>query len=150
LVPAITQEADAMKSVCPFRSKFASVIAGTLSCFDRVIFKGHLPISLPFAFANFVDHALQMRRCDFMKTTAPQWSERLVEHAKDFAAKYSRPYECRQGNVDKDAWAKEQKRRQPVTRGLIGILCVMETCAGGSPPRFGWAVREIPRRSHLA
>lgn len=139
-----------MKSVCPFQSKFASVIAGTLSCFDRVLFKGHLPISRPFAFANFVDYGLKMRRADFMKTTAPQWSDRLVEHAKDFAAKYGRPYAYVQGNIDKDAWAKDLQHRQPVTTGLIGILCVMETCPtfklGHGEGRPCFVSKKVPQR----
>lgn len=33
-----------------------------------------------------------------------------------------------QGEVDKDAWAKEQLKRHNVRDGLIGILCVQETC----------------------
>ena len=52
-----------------------------------------------------------MRRCDFMQKTAPAWSERLVDHAKDYAAKFGRTYEYYQGDVDKDAWAKEQLRQ---------------------------------------
>jgi len=117
-----------MKSVCPFRSKFASLISWELSCFDRVIFKGHLPFSWPSAFECFVDHVLTMRRCDFMEHTAPQWSERLVEHGKQFAQQRGRTCEYYQGTIDKDAWAKQQLQDAPVTTGLIGVLCVMETC----------------------
>jgi len=139
-----------MKSVCPFQSKFASLIAGSLSCFDRVLFKGHLPISRPFAFEDFVDYGLKMRRADFMETTAPQWSDRLVEHARDFAAKYGRPYEYCQGNIDKDAWAKDLQHRQPITTGLIGILCVMETCPtfklGRGEGRPCFVSKKVPQR----
>ena len=82
-----------MKTVCSFFAKFASVISWVLSCFDRVIFKGHLPISRAYEFENFVDYRLKMRRADFLKILAPKWSERLVEHAKHFAAKYGRVWE---------------------------------------------------------
>ena len=68
-----------MKTVCSFVVKFASLIAWVLSCFDRVIFKGHLPISRASEFARFVDYVLKIRRIDFLKVLGPQWSERLVE-----------------------------------------------------------------------
>ena len=34
-----------MTQVCAFLEKFASLIVCVLSCFDRVIFKGYLPLS---------------------------------------------------------------------------------------------------------
>jgi hypothetical protein len=117
-----------MTPVCSFVSKFASLISWVLSCFDRVIFKGHLPISRPFELENFVDYVLKMRRCDFMDRTARQWSDRLVDHSKRFAEKHARPWTYFQGPIDKDAWAKEQLANAPVATGLIAILCVMETC----------------------
>ena len=82
-----------MKTVCLFLAKFASLISWKLSCFDRVIFKGHLPFSYAAKFEAFVDYVLKMRRADFMQVTAPAWSEQLVEHAKAFAAKCGRLYE---------------------------------------------------------
>ena len=36
-----------MKTLSRFLTKFTSVIVAVLSCFDRVIFKGHLAISAP-------------------------------------------------------------------------------------------------------
>src|SRR6202030_4332092 len=109
-----------MDPVCSFVAKFASLISWVLSCFDRVIFKGHLPISRAAEFERFVDYVLKVRRVDFLKGLGPQWSERLVEHAKSFAQKYSRPWEYFAGAIDKDAWAKEQLDLAPVREGLIG------------------------------
>ena len=106
-----------MHQVCAFVAKFASLIVSVLSCFDRVIFKGHLPISRPCEFEKFVDYRLKMRRCDFLKTLAPQWSERLVDHAKQYAQEQGRVFEYRQGEVDKDAWAKERLGQSPVAFG---------------------------------
>jgi hypothetical protein len=108
-----------MKTLCSFLTKFASIISWSLSCFDRVIFKGHLPISRPFQMENFIDYTLKIRRCDFFKKTGPQWSHRLVDHAKGFAAKYDRPFERRAGKVDKDAWAKQQLRDKPRVETVI-------------------------------
>ena len=44
-----------MTAVWQFLTKFASLIAGTLHCFDRVIFKGHLPLASVQVFERFVD-----------------------------------------------------------------------------------------------
>jgi len=139
-----------MKTVCSFVTKFASLISWVLSCFDRVIFKGHLPISRPDQFERFVDYVLKIRRADFLKEVGPRLSERLVEHAKGFAKKYGRIYDYRPGEIDKDAWAKEQLEWSPVAEGLIGILCVMEACSsfklapGKDRPCF--VLRKIPQR----
>ena len=139
-----------MKTVCSFVSKFASLIAWVLSCFDRVIFKGHLPIRRAAEFERFVDYTLKIRRADFLKTVGPKWSERLVEHAKQFAAKAGRPWEYHAGDIDKDAWAKEQLARPPVVAGLIGVLCVMEACPtfklAPAKDRPGFVARKAPQR----
>lgn len=118
-----------MKAVCTFFVKFSSLISWSLSCFDRVIFRGHLPISRPYEIENFIDYVLKMRRADFMETLAPQWSNRLVQYAKGFARKAGRLYEYYQGKIDKDAWAKKQIETHGLREGLVGALCVMENCA---------------------
>jgi hypothetical protein len=139
-----------MKPVCSFFVKFASLICWTLSCFDRVIFKGHLPISRASEFERFVDDVLKMRRADFLKIHGPRWSERLVEHAKSLAQKKGRPWEYHAGTIDKDAWAKAQLARSPLAAGLVGVLCVMEACptfqlASGAD-RPGFVSRQVPQR----
>lgn len=139
-----------MKTVCSFLTKFASIISWALSCFDRVIFKGHLPISRTYEFENFVDYRLKIRRADFAKSIGPAWSDRLVEHAKEMAKAQGRLYEYHPGEVDKDAWAKEQVQWSPIKEGLVGVLCVMETCPtfklayGDERPQF--VSRKVPQR----
>ena len=139
-----------MKTICSFLAKFSSLIAWVHSCFDRVIFKGHLPISQPAAFERFVDYELKIRRTDFLKVRGPQWSERLVVHSKVIAEKAGRPWEYHSGHVDKDAWAKEQLAQNPVLDGLVGVLCVMEACrtfklaCGQDRPGFVFA--SVPQR----
>jgi hypothetical protein len=139
-----------MKTVCSFLTKFASIISWVLSSFDRVLFKGHLPISRLYEFENFIDWCLKIRRADFLKTFGPAWSNRLVEHAQQFAKKCGRPYEYRAGDTDKDSWAKEQLDWSPIVTGLIGVLCVMEACPtfklipGKDRPRF--VSRKVPQR----
>ena len=139
-----------MKTVCSFLVKFASLISWTLCCFDRVIFKGHLPISRGSEFERFVDYVLRMRRADFLKVFGPQWSERLVAHSKRFAEKCGRTWAYYAGDIDKDAWAKEHLARAPVREGLVGVLCVMEACPtfklAPGKDRPGFLSRKVPQR----
>ena len=51
-----------MKTLSRFVAKFTNLIVAVLSCFDRVIFKGYLPITNGPALEGFVDHILKIRR----------------------------------------------------------------------------------------
>jgi hypothetical protein len=139
-----------MKTVCSFLVKFARLLSWSLSCFDRVIFKGHLPISRANEFEKFVDYRLKMRRADFLKHLGPKWSERLVEPSKGFAQKCGRVWEYYVGDIDKDAWAKKQLHARPVAAGLVGVRWVMESCPtfklaqGKDRPCF--VSRKVPQR----
>src|SRR6476646_6035808 len=131
-----------MGTVWRFVTKFASIIVGTLHCFDGVIFKGHLAMAAPKELERFVDYVLKVRRCHFMNVLAPQYSEGLVEHAQRFARKAGRTYLYRTGSFAKDKWAEQLMREQRIDSGLVGILCTQETCSsfalvpGEKRPRF--------------
>jgi hypothetical protein len=133
---------NAMSTVCQFLVKFASLIVCVLHCFDRVIFKGHLAMASPKELERFVDYVLRVRRSEFIKVLASQWSERLVEHAQRWARKHNRVYLYRKGFFKKDQWAEGLIREQRIERGLVGILCTQETCnsfalvPGENRPRF--------------
>ena len=62
-----------MKTLSRFLSKFTHLIVAVLSCFDRVLFKGHLALAAPCELEYFVDRVLKVRRSDFMKTMAPNY-----------------------------------------------------------------------------
>jgi hypothetical protein len=117
-----------MKTLSRFVAKFTSLIVAVLSCFDRVIFKGHLALAAPCELERFVDLTLKVRRSDFMKTLAPQYSDRLVAHARNWAEKAGRTYMYRTGQFRKDEWAQGLIRDHGISEGLVGILCTLETC----------------------
>jgi hypothetical protein len=119
---------SAMSTVWRFLTKFASLIVCTLHCFDRVIFKGYLPIASPRELERFIDYILRVRRSHFFKVLAPEFSDRLVEHAQRLARKAARTYLYRTGNFRKEHWAQQLIREQCIERGLVGILCTQETC----------------------
>jgi len=51
-----------MKTLSRFVSKFTLLIVAVLSCFDRVIFKGHLALAAPRELEYFVDRVPKVRR----------------------------------------------------------------------------------------
>ena len=137
-----------MSAVWRFVTKFASLIVCTLHCFDRVIFKGHPSLAVPRNLEYLVDCVLKVRRCDFIKNIAPQYSDRLVEHAQAWARKAGRTYMYRCGQFRKDEWAHQLIRDQGISAGLVGILCTQETCPsyqlvpGPERPQFVRAPRQ--------
>ena len=140
-----------MNTVCSFCAKFASLISWALSCFDRVIFKGHLPINRAEELQSFVDYVLKQRRCDFMKKTVDAWSERLVEHAKDYAARLGRIYRVSsRATSTRMPGPRSSATSTASKQGLIGILCVQETCPtfklGYAEKRPIFVPRKVPQR----
>ena len=131
-----------MSTVWGFVTKFASLLVCTLHCFDRVIFKGHLAMAAPAELERFVDYVLKVRRCHFIKVVAPEWSERLVQHAQTVARQAGRAYLYRTGPLNKQQWAEGLLRAERIEQGLVGILCTQETCnsfalvPGDQRPRF--------------
>jgi len=116
-----------MKTLSRFVTKFTSLIVAVLSCFDRVIFKGHLPISYGQALERFVDHILKIRRDEFMDFAAKQ-AERLVEHVQHLAQQAGAEYRFLQGAHRKDKLVDDILRKRPISEGLICVLCCMECC----------------------
>ena len=116
-----------MKLATRFLSKFASSIVAVLSCFDRVIFKGHLPFGDDRRLNTFVDNVLHMRRKDFIPFLQTQ-SERLVAHAKQVAESAGRPYRYLEGKQKKEPLIQNLIRQDRLTEGLVAVLCCQETC----------------------
>ena len=102
-----------------------TAIVAVLSCFDRVIFKGYLPITNRSALEGFVDHILKIRRCDFMDFAEEQ-SESLVDHANRLAQEAGAEYHYLQGPHRKDKLVDKLLRQRPISEGLICVLCCKE------------------------
>ena len=117
-----------MKTLSRFVTKFTSLIVAVLSCFDRVLFKGHLPITNGPALEGFVDHVLKIRRCDFMDFAQEQ-SDAVVDHAKRMAEEAGVEYRFLQGSHRKDKLVDEiLRQRSDLVEGLICVFCCMECC----------------------
>jgi hypothetical protein len=117
-----------MKTLSRFAAKFTGLIVAVLSCFDRVLFKGHLPISNGPALEGFVDHVLKIRRCDFM-AFAEQQSETLVDRARRAAEEAGVEYRFLKGAHRKDKLVDEiLRQRSDLVEGPIAVFCCMGCC----------------------
>jgi hypothetical protein len=79
-------ESDAMEA---FLTKHADLIQGSLSCFDRVIFKGYLPLGYPWAMEGWLAQRGVLLK-DFGRFVQQQ-AARLKAHARALAAGAGRP-----------------------------------------------------------
>lgn len=110
----------------PFLTKHADKITGVLSCFDRVVFRGYLPISHPRGVLGWL-HQIGVKYTDF-KTFAPKLADRLLQHAKDTAQAAGRPYEFLPTRRPKEELARQIAARDGITEGLVCVFSCLETC----------------------
>ena len=110
-----------MKTLSRFVSKFTSLIVTVLSCFDRVIFKGYLPITNGPALRLRRLRPLKIRRCDFM-AFAEEQSKTLVDFAsRDWPKRPAPEYRFLQGYHHRDKLV-EDTATSPSSRWADHVL----------------------------
>ena len=107
-----------------FLNKHEKSIAGTISIFDRIIFKGYLPISYPKSAESFFNYRGILLK-DFKTFTKTQ-TEILRTHAQQIAAQARRPYEYINKYIRKEEYVRKIAERDKITEGLICVLAVQE------------------------
>lgn len=119
----------------PFVAKHAKSINGVLSCFDRVILRGHLPIAgvqYLFGWLSYKKVCLNLQRPEpgwrTFKETAPWFAEQLKAHARKLAADAGRPYQHLPSHERMEENARELARRDEIAEGLVSVYGTMETC----------------------
>ena len=93
-----------------FIRKYAHRIHGVLSCFDRVIFRGYLPIMSGWAMAEFLYQLNQ--KSSSLRAFLLQNSQRVKNHAIAMAKQHGRPFQYITSNIDKDAAAQQLAQRR--------------------------------------
>ena len=111
-----------------FLQRFASAIAGVLSGFDRVVFKGKLRQLYSPEGMNCYATANHLRFLDF-KAHAKKVTEQVMAASKVEAAKTAgRFLYLNAGRVSKDEAARAILKRQPISQGLAAVLQCVEPC----------------------
>ena len=111
----------------PFLRKHAPSIRGVLSCFDRVIFRGYLPLSYARGLEGFLAHQGVLLK-DF-KTFAPQMAERLKAHVRGLVEAASAPFRHLPKKIRMEDEARQLARARGQTEGIVCGFSQLETCA---------------------
>lgn len=109
-----------------FISRHADKIEGTLSCFDRILFRGYLPFFSGAAMANFLQ-AAGVHRWD-VKTFVLEQAQRLKDHAGQMAEREGRPFQYFGERVRKEELARALAERDGIEDGLVCVYSVLEPC----------------------
>ena len=109
-----------------FIRKYEDQIHGVLTCFDRMLFRGYLPLMSGWAMAQFLDRLNQ--NFSSLKPFLLQNSERVKNHAMAMAKKQGRPFQYLASNIRKDETARELAQRDGIEHGLVCIFSILEPC----------------------
>ena len=101
-------------------------IKGVLSCFDRVIFRGYLPIQDGHAMAQFLNrNDIRFRN---LKSFLNENAQRIKDHARQMAEESGRPYEYLSRKIKMEKQAREIVARDTIEQGLVCIYSILEPC----------------------
>jgi len=107
-----------------FFEKHQQKITGTISIFDRIIFKGYLPFGYPDAMEKFLyRNGLLIK--DF-KPFAKENSVIIKQSAMDYARRMGRPYQFLNEKTRKEELAHQIAEKDGIDEGLICVFAVVE------------------------
>jgi hypothetical protein len=113
-----------MRSFC---EKHAAKIQGVLSCFDRMLFRGYLPIMSGASMAQFL--MSEEVNCGNLKNFLTETGQRLKGHAQEMAAAAGRPFVyVTSADVRMERQARELAERDGITEGLVCVFSKLEPC----------------------
>jgi hypothetical protein len=121
-----------------FLGKHRDKISGVLSCFDRLIVIGHLPLSYALGLEGFLYQQKVLLK-DF-KSYAPQVAERVKEHIKGLVEAAGAPYRYLPKKIEMEKEARRLAQAKGIREGIVCGFSKMETCgtyrfhySGGRP-----------------
>jgi hypothetical protein len=101
-------------------------IDGVLSCFDRLLFRGYLPIQDGKAMAGFLNHAnIRFRN---LKTFLVENAERLRAHAEAMATAAGRPFDYVATGTRMEECARALAAKDGIEEGLVCVYRVLQPC----------------------
>ena len=109
-----------------FVNKHQEKINGTLGCFDRMLFRGYLPIQSGWQMAQFLNqnHLAFKSIKDFLTDSA----NKINKHAKAMADKFGRPIQYLATPTRKEEIARKLAEEEGIKKGLVCIFSVLEPC----------------------
>lgn len=116
-----------MGAMDAFAAKHADKIRGTLSCFDRVLFRGYLPIMSGFAMAEFLKIKGVSRLT--LKPFLLAQAERLKKQALAMVGEAGRPHQYLTAPTKKGEVARRIAERDGIAEGLVCVFAVDQGAA---------------------
>jgi hypothetical protein len=110
----------------PFLAKHKDKIHGVLSCFDRVIIRGHLPLSYPKGLEGFLYQQKVLLKN--FKNYAPQIADRVRDHVKAVIQKAGAPFRHLPRKEPMEALARQMAAEKKITEGIVCGFSQLETC----------------------
>lgn len=110
----------------PFIAKNKDRIHGVLSCFDRVIFRGHLPLSYPQGLAGFLYEQNVLLK--HFKDYAPQIAERVKTHVKALVQRAAATFRHLVSKQPMEELARRLVAEKKITAGIVCGFSQLETC----------------------
>jgi hypothetical protein len=131
--PRTAAKENAMQS---FIAKHAHQISAVLSCFDRVIIRGHLPMANPgYCRVWMSSKRIGLNLKDLpagwrnFKEAAPWFAEQIKAHAQKLAAEAGRPYRhLPSHNQSMEENARALAVQDGITQGLVCVYSILEVC----------------------
>lgn len=111
-----------------FLRRFAGVVLGVLSGFDRVVFKGRLPQLYSPEGMNCYASANHVRLLDFKKHAKEVTQRVLAASLVERAKAEGRFQYLSSGKADKEQAARALLKQQPTEAGLAALLQCVEPC----------------------
>jgi hypothetical protein len=109
-----------------FIERHADNIIGTLSCFDRILFRDYLPIMSGAAMALYLKS--QGVRRETVKAFVLEQAQRLKTHDLDWCTRTGCPYQYLGNLVRKEEMARKMAEHDGIKQGLVCVLSVVEPC----------------------
>jgi hypothetical protein len=109
-----------------FLGKHQDKILGVLSCFDRLILRGYLPLSYPRGLEGFLYRQNVLFK-DF-KHYAPRIAERLKDHVKGLLEQADAPFRYLPRKERMEEEARRIAQQKNLTEGLVCGFSQLETC----------------------
>jgi hypothetical protein len=109
-----------------FLAAHGNKVKGVLSCFDRMLFRGYLPVTNGAEMAKLVnrqDVGYQTLK-DFLLGTA----ERVKQHAAQLAKQTGRPFRYLQQKIPMEQEARRIAETDEVKEGLVCIFSQLQPC----------------------
>jgi hypothetical protein len=100
-----------------FVRKHQKKINGTRGCFDRMLFRGYLPLQTGWAMAQFLNQNHIMFRN--LKSFLTDNANRINKHAKAMADKFGRPIQYLAVPTRKEDLARKMAEEEEIQRGLV-------------------------------